>query len=302
MDPADAAQSSGSFLTPLLFSLAGIVATSLALAAYHLILVKYCVRNRYDQEEDVRNSSIPTQHGGFVATSGVEHKILETIPILSFSRQKVKDQINQTECVICLGELEEEDEVRLLPNCKHVFHVQCIDNWFLAHSSCPVCRTPVVIVTTELAVVASQTGDDGSGERVIQDLAQSSQQERDVLQAASISGAQSNANANANTLLRHCVSMVFPRETKPKHLTPELKRSLSMDQSYVVLINLADHDHSGKEASSSNTNSCSRILTKSNSLKVQSMRQLDRMSSSLLRSFSQLRTGRSSTTYGILPY
>ncbi|XWS55915.1 hypothetical protein CRYUN_Cryun09bG0041100 [Craigia yunnanensis] len=272
MDPADAAQSSGSFRTPLMISLAGVVTTFLAIAAYHLLLVKYCLR-RGDQE-DARNPSIPTQNGGFA--TGVEHKILETIPILSFFREKVKEFCtDQTECVVCLGELEEGDTVRLLPNCRHVFHVPCIDNWFLAHSSCPVCRTTFVVTTD--STIALPPGDDG-GERV-QDLPQSSERDRD--QAPSNSGVQSNP------MLRHCVSLAFARETKPKHLITGLKRSLSMDQSY-ILINLTDD--SGK-ASSSNSSSTS----------ARSMRQLDRMSS-LLRSFSQLRIGRSSTTYGVLPY
>ncbi|XWS66789.1 hypothetical protein CRYUN_Cryun05aG0231000 [Craigia yunnanensis] len=282
MDPANAAQSSGSFLTPLLISLAGVVVCSLAIVAYHLLLVKCCLR-RGDQE-NARNPSIPTHNGGFA--TGVEHKILEIIPILSFSREKVKEfRTDQTECVVCLGELEEGDTVRLLPNCRHVFHVPCIDNWFLAHSSCPVCRTPVVVTID--STIASPPGD--GGERV-QDLPQNSEQDRD--QAPFTSGIQSN------TLLRHCVSLVFPRETKPKHLITGLKRSLSLDQSY-ILINLTDD--SGKASSSNSSSTSKRILTKSNSSKARSMRQLDRMSS-LLRSFSQLRIGRSSTTYGILPY
>ncbi|XVE61608.1 hypothetical protein DITRI_Ditri06bG0053900 [Diplodiscus trichospermus] len=219
---------------------------------------------------------------------------------MSFSRAKVREfGTDQTECVVCLGELEGGDTVRLLPNCRHVFHVPCIDNWFLAHSSCPVCRTPVA-VTADCSVTSPPWDDaaervqelpprgDDAGERV-QELPQRAAQGRE--QAASTSGVQSNS------LLRHCVSMVISRETKPKRLITGLKRSLSMDQSY-LLINLTD-DH-GKAASSSSSSS-KRILTKSNSCMSRSMRQLDRMSS-LLRSFSHLRIGRSSTTHGILPY
>ncbi|KAF3671086.1 E3 ubiquitin-protein ligase ATL41 [Capsicum annuum] len=29
---------------------------------------------------------------------------------------------------------------RILANCKHSFHVGCIDKWFDCHSTCPVCR------------------------------------------------------------------------------------------------------------------------------------------------------------------
>ncbi|KAB2035026.1 hypothetical protein ES319_D04G123700v1 [Gossypium barbadense] len=246
MDPANGAQDSGSFLTPLLISLAGIVATCLALIVYHFLLVKYCLRWG-DQPDDATNPSIPT---------GLQHKILETIPILSFSRDKDEELgTHQTECAVCLGELKEGETIRLLPNCRHLFHVPCIDNWFLAHSTCPICRTLV---------------DYSSGD-----------------QAASTSGVQSN------TLLRHCLPLVFPRESKT-HVITGLKGSLSMDQ-FHIYINLIDD--SGDASSSTSK----MILWKSNSCKAPSMRQLDRMSS-LLRSFSQLRVGRRRTSYGILPY
>ncbi|WVZ54800.1 hypothetical protein U9M48_005546 [Paspalum notatum var. saurae] len=44
------------------------------------------------------------------------------------------------ECAICLGEFADGDSVRLLPTCRHGFHVRCIDLWLSAHSSCPICR------------------------------------------------------------------------------------------------------------------------------------------------------------------
>ncbi|KAM3204212.1 hypothetical protein P3L10_027621 [Capsicum annuum] len=44
------------------------------------------------------------------------------------------------ECSICLSTIEDGELVRILPNCKHSFHVGCIDKWFDCHSTCPVCR------------------------------------------------------------------------------------------------------------------------------------------------------------------
>ncbi|KAH6756860.1 hypothetical protein C2S53_000628 [Perilla frutescens var. hirtella] len=43
-------------------------------------------------------------------------------------------------CAICLLDFCDGDNIRILPNCNHGFHVACIDKWLLSHSSCPTCR------------------------------------------------------------------------------------------------------------------------------------------------------------------
>ncbi|KAK1610399.1 hypothetical protein QYE76_034072 [Lolium multiflorum] len=44
-------------------------------------------------------------------------------------------------CSVCLGAFQHGESVRLLPACLHLFHVQCIDPWLDAHSTCPICRS-----------------------------------------------------------------------------------------------------------------------------------------------------------------
>uniref|UniRef100_A0ACD5TKU3 Uncharacterized protein n=1 Tax=Avena sativa TaxID=4498 RepID=A0ACD5TKU3_AVESA len=46
-------------------------------------------------------------------------------------------------CAVCLGEMEDGELGRLLPACRHVFHVGCIDAWLRLSSTCPVCRSAV---------------------------------------------------------------------------------------------------------------------------------------------------------------
>ncbi|KAI4355498.1 hypothetical protein L6164_004264 [Bauhinia variegata] len=50
---------------------------------------------------------------------------------------------DQTECSICLTAFEEDDCVRQLSSCKHMFHKVCIDQWLSFHSGCPICRTKI---------------------------------------------------------------------------------------------------------------------------------------------------------------
>ncbi|MCL7041579.1 hypothetical protein MKW94_016106 [Papaver nudicaule] len=36
---------------------------------------------------------------------------------------------------------EDEEKVKILPNCKHCYHPECVDAWLVTHSSCPLCRS-----------------------------------------------------------------------------------------------------------------------------------------------------------------
>jgi RING-H2 zinc finger protein RHA1 len=49
------------------------------------------------------------------------------------------------DCSVCLCGVGGGDEVRRLPNCRHVFHRGCIDRW-MAHEqrTCPLCRAPLM--------------------------------------------------------------------------------------------------------------------------------------------------------------
>ncbi|CAN6466116.1 unnamed protein product [Victoria cruziana] len=44
------------------------------------------------------------------------------------------------ECAICLSEFADGERVRVLPRCRHGFHVACVETWLSSHDSCPTCR------------------------------------------------------------------------------------------------------------------------------------------------------------------
>ncbi|KAJ3862652.1 hypothetical protein EV359DRAFT_44742 [Lentinula novae-zelandiae] len=47
------------------------------------------------------------------------------------------------QCLICLEEYDKQDSVRVL-ECKHAFHMDCVDRWLLeGRNSCPACRGKV---------------------------------------------------------------------------------------------------------------------------------------------------------------
>ncbi|KDO49312.1 hypothetical protein CISIN_1g043807mg, partial [Citrus sinensis] len=233
---------------------------TLAIVAYHLIVKYLMMRRRLRSERLIISRSSQTLHQ---FAKGIEEKVLLTIPILAYSAKDCKlFRVDQSECVICLGELEDGEMVRLLPSCRHAFHVQCIGNWLLGHTICPVCRSPVAD------------------------------------QPKSTSGEAANL-PNYKIMITSCldvVSLATSIEDKQQLLATTLKRSLSMDEcSNYVIVRLQNHDHimCKQEGDDDYDQSCSS----SSSFTARSMKQLDRVSSRVVRSFSQLRIGsRSSST------
>ncbi|KAK4726267.1 hypothetical protein R3W88_031184 [Solanum pinnatisectum] len=73
---------------------------------------------------------------------GLDPEIIKTFPVFVYSDVKSLNLGKSIlECAVCLNEFEEEETLRLLPNCDHVFHPECIDAWLAFRTTCPVCRT-----------------------------------------------------------------------------------------------------------------------------------------------------------------
>ncbi|KAK7312045.1 hypothetical protein RJT34_10598 [Clitoria ternatea] len=83
-------------------------------------------------------------------------EVIDKCPVLVYSRVKdLKIGKGTLECAVCLSEFQDSDNIRLLPECHHVFHTDCIDAWLPDHMSCPVCRaklTPDSVVDVAIPV------------------------------------------------------------------------------------------------------------------------------------------------------
>ena len=57
------------------------------------------------------------------------------------------DEINnKKECVICLFAFEEGEKCRRMNVCEHVFHKDCIDEWFMVEHHCLPCQNVICVV------------------------------------------------------------------------------------------------------------------------------------------------------------
>ncbi|KAL3639833.1 hypothetical protein CASFOL_014801 [Castilleja foliolosa] len=80
------------------------------------------------------------------ANMGLKKKVLKSLPKQTVGEDDLADQTEKhTECAICLAEFAAGEEIRVLPQCAHSFHVGCVDTWFKSHSSCPSCRAILVV-------------------------------------------------------------------------------------------------------------------------------------------------------------
>ncbi|XP_026397616.1 RING-H2 finger protein ATL52-like [Papaver somniferum] len=240
MKPSD--QTSQLVFKPLMISMVGIAFTALAIVTYQFIITKYCVRRRESMLE--RNEL--RSHQAMV-NRGVDENVLKAIPIITYHHQQQQQGrddeeevfcVDQTECSVCLGDLQEGDMLRLLPNCKHVFHVPCIDQWWLTHSTCPICRSPVTGRNDDSVCLQIQA--EGDEEGLV------SHQHHQEQQYNCSEGSNNNEGGSSSIMvgskLRHCVSLIWPAnyedEVRKQQSLPKtvlLKRSMSVDCSFVCI-------------------------------------------------------------------
>ncbi|XP_022144841.1 E3 ubiquitin-protein ligase ATL42-like [Momordica charantia] len=134
IDPQD---SENSAFQPSLGFVIGILGVMFLLTFVLLLYAKFCHRR------SVRGDSVnhPAQIRSSSRHSGIDKTVIESLPFFRFST--LKGSKEGLECAVCLSKFEDIEILRLLPKCKHAFHINCIDHWLEKHASCPLCRQRV---------------------------------------------------------------------------------------------------------------------------------------------------------------
>ncbi|XP_073275828.1 E3 ubiquitin-protein ligase ATL42-like [Primulina huaijiensis] len=104
-----------------------------------LLYAKFCHR-----VASVRSSSLRIRDGLFrsrSSASGLDKAVVESLPFFRYS--SLRGSRDGLECSVCLSKFEDVEILRLLPKCKHAFHIDCIDQWLEKHSTCPICRRKI---------------------------------------------------------------------------------------------------------------------------------------------------------------
>ncbi|KAJ6317812.1 hypothetical protein OIU76_013371 [Salix suchowensis] len=98
----------------------------------------------------------PVPHAPRLPPRGLDSATIKALPI-ALHKSNLGTGNNGTavesECCICLGVFEDGDRLKVLPQCQHCFHCECVDNWLVTQSSCPLCRASVRADSAVLSII-----------------------------------------------------------------------------------------------------------------------------------------------------
>ncbi|KAG6387989.1 hypothetical protein SASPL_153186 [Salvia splendens] len=123
-------------LHPSMAVMLGVLSIMFCLTFLILAYAKFCHRIRSQPPDILHNANRVV--GSIPRSSGVDKTIIESLPFFRFS--SLRGSKEGLECAVCLSRFEDTELLRLLPKCRHAFHISCIDTWLENHSSCPLCR------------------------------------------------------------------------------------------------------------------------------------------------------------------
>ncbi|KAL3626413.1 hypothetical protein CASFOL_029962 [Castilleja foliolosa] len=142
----------------------GILATAFLLVSYYIFVIKCCLNwhridilRRFSFSRRRHAEATLVIYHSPVATEnrGLNEAAIRSIPIIKFKKNEAFDA-NSCECAVCLNEFQEEEKLRVIPNCAHVFHIDCIDIWLQNNANCPLCRTSISSNTLDAQFPSNQ--------------------------------------------------------------------------------------------------------------------------------------------------
>ncbi|XP_062201054.1 E3 ubiquitin-protein ligase Os03g0188200-like [Phragmites australis] len=86
------------------------------------------------------------QGGGKAAAAGAEaERLISRLPLFTLASSLAAVPKSSRDCAVCQSAFRDDDELRLLPACRHAFHSRCVDTWLRGNPSCPLCRASIAL-------------------------------------------------------------------------------------------------------------------------------------------------------------
>ena len=86
--------------------------------------------------------------GGTKAAAAAEaeaERLIARLPLFTLSSSLASVPKSSRDCAVCQSAFRDDDELRLLPACRHAFHSRCVDPWLRGNPSCPLCRASIAL-------------------------------------------------------------------------------------------------------------------------------------------------------------
>ena len=105
------------------------------------------------------------RYQNYSSTVGLREQELQLLPSMVIAQSDLSDGANSdnNSCPICLSDLCVGEEGRSMPQCNHLFHKACIDEWLKVNATCPTCRQSL-LSGSELPVDAAAGAAGGYGQ------------------------------------------------------------------------------------------------------------------------------------------
>ncbi|XP_073135229.1 RING-H2 finger protein ATL16-like [Henckelia pumila] len=143
----------------------GILATAFLLVSYYIFVIKCCLNwHRIDllarfsvsRRRPVEDPSMV--YSALAENRGLDQAAIRSIPIFQFKKtgHDTKERSKSFECAVCLNEFQEREKLRIIPNCGHLFHIDCIDVWLQNNANCPLCRSSISATTNPADIMNYQ--------------------------------------------------------------------------------------------------------------------------------------------------
>ncbi|EOA38816.1 hypothetical protein CARUB_v10011135mg [Capsella rubella] len=148
---SSSSSSGGNRISPILLFIIVLLSVVFFICSVLHLVVRYYLKKKRSSlssspNESDRNPEFPDsdtyqrqlQQLFHLHDSGLDQALIDALPV--FLYKEIKGTKEPFDCAVCLCEFSEDDKLRLLPNCSHAFHIDCIDTWLLSNSTCPLCR------------------------------------------------------------------------------------------------------------------------------------------------------------------
>jgi len=112
------------------------------------LIIRVCyvymtLRRDQGDNDNMNNSTTPMMHNDQNnSLTGLPFSVIKSYHTFPYSKTNSVGTTceHETTCAICIEDYQESEMLRMMPQCRHYFHRDCVDSWLKVNATCPVCR------------------------------------------------------------------------------------------------------------------------------------------------------------------